>query len=176
MRAVVVALGKVGLPIAAQIARAGHEVVGCDIDPRVVELVNRGEPPFPGEDGLAEALAEVVADGRLRAQADTTAAVADGADLVIAVPPLVVDTDARPDWSILDAVIADVGAGLRAGTTVAVETTVPVGTTRSRIARSWRGAAASRPRRSSSASSAPSGCTAGASSATWRPIPSSSAG
>jgi UDP-N-acetyl-D-mannosaminuronic acid dehydrogenase len=134
MRAVVVALGKVGLPIAAQIARAGHEVVGCDIDPRVVELVNRGEPPFPGEDGLAEALAEVVADGRLRAQADTTAAVADGADLVIAVPPLVVDADARPDWSILDAVIADVGAGLRAGTTVAVETTVPVGTTRSRIA------------------------------------------
>jgi UDP-N-acetyl-D-mannosaminuronic acid dehydrogenase len=134
MRAVVVALGKVGLPIAAQIARAGHEVVGCDIDPRVVELVNRGEPPFPGEAGLAEALAEVVADGRLRAQADTTAAVAAGAELVIAVPPLVVDADARPDWSILDAVIADIGAGLRAGTTVAVETTLPVGTTRSRIA------------------------------------------
>ena len=48
MRAVVVALGKVGLPLAAQIARAGHQVVGCDIDERVVELVNRGEPPFPG--------------------------------------------------------------------------------------------------------------------------------
>jgi UDP-N-acetyl-D-mannosaminuronic acid dehydrogenase len=134
MRAVVVALGKVGLPIAAQIARAGHQVVGCDIDPRVVELVNRGEAPFPGEAGLAEVLADVVADGRLRAQADTTAAVAAGAELVIAVPPLVVDADARPDWSILDAVIDDIGSGLQAGTTVAVETTVPVGTTRSRIA------------------------------------------
>ena len=32
MRAVVVALGKIGLPLAAQIARAGHEVVGCDVD------------------------------------------------------------------------------------------------------------------------------------------------
>jgi UDP-N-acetyl-D-mannosaminuronic acid dehydrogenase len=134
MRAVVVALGKVGLPIAAQIARAGHQVVGCDIDPRVVELVSRGEPPFPGEAGLAEVLAEVVADGRLRAQADTAAAVAAGAELVIAVPPLVVDADAQPDWSILDAVIADIGSGLRPGTTVAIETTVPVGTTRSRIA------------------------------------------
>jgi nucleotide sugar dehydrogenase len=134
MRAVVVALGKVGLPIAAQIARAGHQVVGCDIDPRVVELVNRGEAPFPGEAGLAEVLADVVADGRLRAQADTTAAVAAGAELVVAVPPLVVDADARPDWSILDAVIDDIGSGLRVGTTVAVETTVPVGTTRSRIA------------------------------------------
>ena len=37
MRAVVVALGKVGLPLAARIAAAGHEVVGCDVDGRVVE-------------------------------------------------------------------------------------------------------------------------------------------
>ena len=42
MRAVVVALGKIGLPLAAAIARAGHEVVGCDVDPRVVALVNDG--------------------------------------------------------------------------------------------------------------------------------------
>ncbi|HEY5144557.1 MAG TPA: nucleotide sugar dehydrogenase, partial [Solirubrobacteraceae bacterium] len=71
MRAVVVALGKIGLPLAAQMARAGHEVVG---------------------------------DGRLRAQADTTAAVAAGPDLVVAVPPLVVDERATPDWRILDRV------------------------------------------------------------------------
>ena len=134
MRAVVVALGKIGLPIAAQIARAGHEVVGCDVDPRVVELVNAAQPPFPGEAGLEEALAEVVGDGRLRAVVDTAAAVAEGPDLVIAVPPLVVDEQARPDWRILDAVVADIGAGLRAGTTVSVETTLPVGTTRDRIA------------------------------------------
>ena len=31
MRAVVVALGKMGLPLATYIARAGHEVVGCDV-------------------------------------------------------------------------------------------------------------------------------------------------
>ena len=134
MRAVVVALGKIGLPLATQIARAGHEVIGCDIDTVTVGLVNAAQPPFPGEDWLADALAEVVGDGRLRATTDTTAAVAGGAELVVAVPPLVVDADARPDWRALDAVLADIGAGLQPGTTVAVETTLPVGTTRSRVA------------------------------------------
>jgi UDP-N-acetyl-D-mannosaminuronic acid dehydrogenase len=134
MRVVVVALGKVGLPLAARIALAGHEVVGADVDPRVVDTVNDGQAPFPNEAGLPEALAATVADGRLRAVTDTAAAVAEGPDLVIAVPPLVVDAGARPDWAILDAVVADVGRGLKAGTTVSIETTVPVGTTRGRVA------------------------------------------
>ena len=134
MQAVVVALGKIGLPLAVQIARSGHSVVGCDINPEVVELVNRAEPPVPGEAGLEEALAEVIASGALRAQVDTKAAVAEGPNLVVTVPPLAVDGDAKPDWAALDSAIAAIGAGLQAGTTVAVETTLPVGTTRGRIA------------------------------------------
>jgi UDP-N-acetyl-D-glucosamine dehydrogenase len=103
--------------------------------------MNAARAPFPGEAGLDDALAEVVGDGRLRAQTDTAAAVGEGADLVIAVPPLMVDADAQPDWRILDSVVADIGRGLRAaadagyrGTVVCVETTLPVGTTRTRIA------------------------------------------
>jgi UDP-N-acetyl-D-glucosamine dehydrogenase len=134
MRAVVVALGKVGLPLAARIALAGHDVVGADVDPGVVALVNAGEPPFPNEAGLPEALRATVSDGRLRAVTDTAAAVAEGPDLVVAVPPLVVDASARPDWGILDAVVADIGRGLRRDTVVSIETTVPVGTTRARVA------------------------------------------
>jgi nucleotide sugar dehydrogenase len=134
LRAVVVALGKIGLPIAAQIARAGHTVVGCDIDQTTVDLVNAAQPPFPGEQGLAEALGEVVGDGRLRATTNTAEAVATGADLVVAVPPLVVDDEAHPDWRTLDAVLDDIGRGLHAGTTVSVETTLPIGTTRTRVA------------------------------------------
>jgi UDP-N-acetyl-D-mannosaminuronic acid dehydrogenase len=143
VRAVVVALGKIGLPIAAQLARTGHQVIGCDIDQRVVDLVNAGHEPFPGEADLGTVLADVVGRGLLRATTDTATAVATGPDLVIAVPPLIVDEEARPDWSILDAVVADIARGLGIGTarrrddeaaiTVAIETTVPVGTTRSRI-------------------------------------------
>ncbi|HET6449377.1 MAG TPA: nucleotide sugar dehydrogenase [Conexibacter sp.] len=141
MRVVVVALGKIGLPLAAFVARAGHAVVGCDVSADVCERVNAARAPFPGEAGLEEALAEVVGDGRLRAQTDTAEAIAEGVDLVIVVPPLIVDADAQPDWRILDSVLSDVGRGLRAaagtghrGTVVCVETTLPVGTTRKRVA------------------------------------------
>ena len=134
MKVVVVALGKMGLPLATYIARAGHEVVGCDIDGRAVECVNAGLAPFPGEPGLDEAIEAAVDAGRLRATTDTTAAVAEGPDLVVAVPPLYVDADARPDWRSVDAVCAAIGAGLQAGTVVSLETTVPVGTTRRKVA------------------------------------------
>lgn len=141
MRVVVVALGKIGLPLATHIAQAGHTVAGCDVSAEICALVNAARAPFPGETGLEQALAEVVGDGRLLAQTDTAGAVAAGADLVIAVPPLVVDADAQPDWAILDSVVADIARGLRAaadagrtGTVVCVETTLPVGTTRNRIA------------------------------------------
>ncbi len=135
MRVVVVALGKIGLPVAVKIALAGHEVVGCDRDAHGVELINDAVAPFPGEPGLAGALARVVPSGHLSAVTDTTAAVAGhDPDLVIAVPPLLVDGQARPDFSILDAVLTDVGRGLTPGTVVCVETTLPVGTTRERVA------------------------------------------
>jgi len=134
VKAVVVALGKMGLPLAAHIARAGHEVVGCDIDASAVGAVNAGLSPFPGEAGLDEAIAELVGAGRLRATTDTTAAVAEGPELVVAVPPLYVDEHARPDWRSLDAAARAIAKGLRTGTVVSLETTVPVGTTRWRFA------------------------------------------
>jgi UDP-N-acetyl-D-glucosamine dehydrogenase len=126
MRAVVVALGKIGLPLAVQIANAGHDVVGCDIDERIVELVRAGRVPFPNEPGIEEALP-------IEATTDTAAAVA-GADLVVLVPPLMVDASGAPDWRAFDAAVGDVARGVQAGTTVAIETTVPVGTTRNRVA------------------------------------------
>ena len=39
----VVGLGKIGLPLAVQYAQHGYHVIGCDINPRVVELLNRGK-------------------------------------------------------------------------------------------------------------------------------------
>jgi UDP-N-acetyl-D-mannosaminuronic acid dehydrogenase len=126
MRAVVVALGKIGLPLAVQIANAGHDVVGCDIDERVVELVRAGRAPFPNEPGIEEALP-------IEATTDTASAVV-GADLVVIVPPLLVDADGSPDWRALDSAVADVARGVQAGATVVIETTVPVGTTRNRVA------------------------------------------
>ena len=49
MKIAVVALGKIGLPLAVQFASKGHDVVGVDVNPQVVELVNAATEPFPGE-------------------------------------------------------------------------------------------------------------------------------
>ena len=131
MRIAVVALGKIGLPLAVQFAERGHDVVGADVNAAVVEQVNRGEAPFPGEFQLEEKLSAAVSAGRLRATTDTTAAVAD-ADVVVVVVPLFVDQAAEPDFGWMDAATADIGRGLRPGTLVSYETTLPVGTTRTR--------------------------------------------
>ena len=132
MAVTVVALGKIGLPLAVQIASKGHQVYGADVNAEVVRLVNEGVPPFPGETDLDVKLAEVVAAGRLTATTDTAAAVADS-DTVVLVVPLVVDEDSRPDFGAMDAATRAVAKGLRPGTLVSYETTLPVHTTRERF-------------------------------------------
>jgi nucleotide sugar dehydrogenase len=134
MKVTVVALGKIGLPLAVQFASKGHEVIGVDINADVVASVNAGVEPFPGEAQLAERLAELVPAGRLRATTDYADAV-PGSDVVVVVVPLFVDDATwQPDFGWMDAATASLGEHLSAGTLVCYETTLPVGTTRTR----WR--------------------------------------
>ncbi len=131
MQICVVALGKIGLPLAVQFADKGHHVIGADVDQRVVDLVNAGEEPFPGEHQLAEKLAAAVKDGRLRATTNTSEAVAQS-EAVVLVVPLFVDAEGVPDFRAMDSATKAVAAGLEPGTLVSYETTLPVGTTRER--------------------------------------------
>lgn len=133
MKVCVVGLGKIGLPLALQICSRGHDVVGADIDQRVVDAVNAGVEPFPGEPGLAERLTAAVGQGCLAATTDTVRAVA-ACDAVIVVVPLVIGDDFQPAFHALDAATSAVAQGLRPGTLVCYETTLPVGTTRDRFA------------------------------------------
>lgn len=131
LKITVVALGKIGLPLAVQFADRGHEVIGADANAAVVDLVGRGVEPFPGEAFLQEKLSAVVADGRLRATTDTTAAVSES-DAVVVVVPLFVDGEGVPDFGWMDSATKDIARGLKPGTLVSFETTLPVGTTRER--------------------------------------------
>jgi len=133
MRITVVGMGKIGLPLAVQYARKGHTVIGTDIDASTVELINNGAVPFPREAHLEEYLQEVVASGHLYASLNTAEAVRES-DAVVIVVPLFVDDEARPDFCAMDAATMAVGDGLQVGTLVAYETTLPVGTTRERLA------------------------------------------
>jgi len=128
----VIALGKIGLPLAVQFASKGHDVVGVDVSQRTVDLVNEGIEPFPGEAELQERLSELVPAGRLRATTDYADAV-PGADAVVLVVPLFVDEQtAEPDFGWMDAATTSLGEVLTPGTLVSYETTLPVGTTRTR--------------------------------------------
>ena len=132
MRIAVVALGKIGLPLAVQFAAKGHNVVGADVNPDVVGQVNEGVEPFPGEHQLAEKLRPSVAAGRLTATTDTVEAVRD-AEAVVVVVPLFVDAEGVPDFGWMDAATAAIAEGLQPGRSVSYETTLPIGTTRDRF-------------------------------------------
>ena len=132
MRVAVVALGKIGLPLAVQFADAGCEVVGVDVNQHTVDLVNAGIEPFPGEDFLQEKLSVLVPAGRLRATTDYAEAI-PGADAVVLVVPLFVNDETwEPDFGWMDAATASLAGHLTPGTLVSYETTLPVGTTRNR--------------------------------------------
>lgn len=132
MTVCVVGLGKVGLPLAVHFAAQGQAVIGCDVDATLVERLNRGDCPMPEEEGLAAALSRAVTTGSFRATTDTTAAVRE-ADVVAIIVPLLIDNASEPLFGALDAATEAVGAGLRAGALVVYETSLPVGTTRSRF-------------------------------------------
>jgi nucleotide sugar dehydrogenase len=133
MKICVVALGKIGLPLAVQFATKGHTVVGADIAEATVRTVNAGQVPFPGEADLDVKLKQAVDAGLLRATTDTAAAVA-GSEAVVVVVPLFVDADGQPDFGWMESATRDIARGLRPGTLVSYETTLPVGTTRNRWA------------------------------------------
>jgi UDP-N-acetyl-D-mannosaminuronic acid dehydrogenase len=131
---VVVGLGYIGLPTAAALARAGHRVVGVDVNPDVVEAVNLARPHLV-EPGLEELLAEVVEKKALSARTDMPEAEA----YLIAVPtPVGSDQFRTPDLGYVFAAADAIAARLRSGCLVVLESTSPVGTTRKMIERMKR--------------------------------------
>ncbi|GAB2607700.1 nucleotide sugar dehydrogenase [Pseudactinotalea suaedae] len=132
MKIAVVALGKIGLPLAVQFASKGHQVVGVDVNEKIVDIVNAGNEPFPGEAHLQEKIAETVAAGTLRATTDYGDAI-PGADAVVIVVPLFVNDETwEPDFGWMDSATRSLAQHLTPGTLISYETTLPVGTTRSR--------------------------------------------
>lgn len=132
MKVCVVGLGKIGLPVAVRYAAGGLSVIGCDIDETVVAEVNAGITRLNAEPELAERLAKAVERGQLRATTDTTGA-ASVSEVIVLLPPVLVDEERRPDLRDLEAAVSAVARGLRPGTLVLVESTVPVGCTRGRV-------------------------------------------
>ena len=61
MNITVIGMGKIGLPLAVNFARNGAFVTGLDVQEVVVNQINSGVEPFPGEKDLDIYLKECVA-------------------------------------------------------------------------------------------------------------------
>ena len=103
-------LGYVGCVSAACLARNGHRVIGVDVNPDKVAMINAGQSPIV-EPGLAELIKQTRDDGRLRATTSTVEALADAHAVLICVgtPSL---PHGRPDVEAIDHVARDIGAAL----------------------------------------------------------------
>ena len=117
-----VGLGYVGLPTAALLASRGMRVLGIDIDPQVVDGVNKGHIHI--EEADLDAIVHVaVSKGMLRA-----ATKAEPADIfMIAVPTPF--NDGKPQLSYVEHAARMIAPVLRSGNLVILESTSPVGTT-----------------------------------------------
>ena len=62
----VIGLGYVGLPLAVELTKAGHSVIGFDVDERRANTINDGVSYIP--DVPTEVLKALVATGRLSAR------------------------------------------------------------------------------------------------------------
>ncbi|KAB8180541.1 nucleotide sugar dehydrogenase [Microbispora catharanthi] len=110
MKISVFGLGYVGCVSAACLATQGHEVVGVDVNPVKVDLINAGTAPVV-EERIGELTEQAVATGRLRATHDVHAAV-EASDVSL----VCVGTPSAPNGSLstayLERVAEEIGEAL----------------------------------------------------------------
>lgn len=124
-------LGKIGLPLLAYAALRGRRRRRHRRGRR--QQVNAAQGRSQ-QANWSERCARPSPPGRLVVYDDRHGGspVAGGADLILVVPPLIVDAQARPDWRAVDACLGDVGSGLRRGHAGAGPPRAPAGCRRRR--------------------------------------------
>ena len=134
----VLGLGYIGLPTASTFARHGLDVLGVDVNPRVLETLRRGEIHIH-EPGLREAVREALAEGRLRV-AD---APQEADAFIIAVPTPFYEDEwgeaqgkrfKKADMRAVQAAAQAIAPVLRPGNLVILESTSPPQTTEKLVA------------------------------------------
>ena len=120
---VMIGLGYIGLPTAALIASNNVKVHGVDINPKVVETINRGEIHIV-EPSLDVAVASAVKNGYLKAATTPVEA-----NTYIIVVPTPFKGKNEPDISFVEAATKAVMPLLKDGDLYIIESTSPIGTT-----------------------------------------------
>ena len=120
-KVVVVGLGYIGLPTAAMLALNGNDVVGVDIQPKVLEALRSGNIPVREKD-LTAIVREATRSGRL--QVSERPEKADYFVICVPTPKL----GQKADLTAVDAASRSIHPFIRKGSTAILESTVPPGT------------------------------------------------
>ncbi len=123
----VIGLGYVGLPVAACLADAGFSVTGVDLKADRLARIAKGECPIEGEEpGLAPMITKVVAEKKLVVTNDYKN-LAD-VDIVLIDVDTPVEADNKPAYKALRGACEALGAVMKEGILVIVESTIAPGT------------------------------------------------
>ena len=125
----VIGLGYVGLPLVKTFLEAGLRVTGFDLDPKKVDLLNRGKSYINHVTG--EELISFIAEQKFRATADFEAL--GGTDVIIICVPTPLDPHRNPDLSYVLNTTETVAKYLRKGQLIVLESTTYPGTTEERM-------------------------------------------
>lgn len=120
MKLCTIGLGYIGLPSSAMFADHGTDVVGVDIDPRIVKMLNAGDIHIE-EPGLEDVIKRVVANGKFRATLTP-----EPADVfLIAVPtPNLNDTYKSCDLKYVLSAVQNMLPHVQKGNVIIVESTI----------------------------------------------------
>jgi len=121
----VIGLGYVGLPLVVELAHAGFDVVGIDVDQRRIDAVNKGES-YIG-DVPSDVLAPLVEAGKIRA--GMPGELLRACDTISICVPTPLRKSKDPDISYIVAASREVVRHLRKGQLIILESTTYPGTT-----------------------------------------------
>lgn len=124
-RIAVIGLGYVGLPLAIDLAGAGRDVIGVDIDQSRVDQLNRGQSHIP--DVSSASVKQWVDAGRFHATID--ADVLRECDVIFICVPTPFDSNRAPDLSFIRSAAESIKPRLRRGHLIVLESTTYPGTT-----------------------------------------------
>ena len=96
----VIGVGWMGLPTACLFGEAGANVIGVDLNPEVVEKVNRGES-YLLEPGLPHLLKRLTSEKRLKATNNIQEAASES-DAIILLVPTLIDKQRSADYSAVE--------------------------------------------------------------------------
>jgi UDP-N-acetyl-D-mannosaminuronic acid dehydrogenase len=120
---VTIGLGYIGLPTSALIASHGTNVLGVDINQKVVDIINQGKIHIVEPD-LDKIVSESVLKGNLKA-----ATKASTAEVYLIVVPTPFKGNHEPDISFVEVATKSIIPLLKKGDLYIIESTSPIGTT-----------------------------------------------